>query len=117
VGKRKEVDAWFKKCTNPLKVEMQRVREILLAADERLDECIKWQAPTFVFNGNLASFNPRSKAHVSLLFHSGAKIPGKHPGLEGRGDTARVMKIVDPEKSKKALEIVARAWCEWREES
>jgi hypothetical protein len=54
-------------------------------ADARIDECIKWQAPTFTYRGNLASFFPKSKRHASLMFHVGAKIPGTHPRLEGWG--------------------------------
>lgn len=64
--RRKEVDAWLARYDNPMKAVVMRTREILLAADPRLDECIKWQAPTFTFNGNLASFFPRSKQHASL---------------------------------------------------
>lgn len=46
-----EVDAWFATYDNPLKAEVQRVREIVLSADPRDTECIKWKAPTFVYKG------------------------------------------------------------------
>lgn len=93
---KQEVDAWFKDYDNPLKAEVQRVREILLAADERIEETIKWQAPTFMYKGNLASFFPRSKEHVSLMFHTGAQISGDFPHLEGSGETARVSLLNAP---------------------
>ena len=67
-----EVDAWFARYENPMKPVVLRMREIILAADARIAECIKWQAPTFTFEGNLASFFPKSKQHASLMFHSGA---------------------------------------------
>ena len=110
-----EVDEWFEAYEHPLKDAMQRMREIILAADPRMDECIKWKSPTFTFNGNLASFNPRTKAHVSLMFHTGAKIPGAHPRLIGSGDTARYMKIADlaeAESARPDLEAIVAAWCE-----
>lgn len=116
--KRKEVDAWFARYDNPMKPVVQRIREIILAADPRIDECIKWQAPTFTFGGNLASFFPRSKQHASLMFHVGAKIPGKHPRLEGSGDTSRVLKLGSVEEADDArrdLEAIVKAWCAWRE--
>jgi hypothetical protein len=69
------------------------VRDAILAADERLDECIKWQAPTFVYKGNLATFYPKSRQHASLMFHTGAKIAGDFPSFEGTGDIGRVMKF------------------------
>jgi hypothetical protein len=107
----KEVDQWFAKYDNPMKDVVQRVRQILLAADERLEGTIKWQAPTFMYKGNLASFN--SKQHASLLFHSGASIPGKFPHLEGGGDTARYMSftsIEDAEARKGELTAIVKAW-------
>jgi len=109
----KEVDAWLAKYENPMKDVVLRVREIVLGADARIDECIKWQAPTFTFEGNLASFFPKSKQHASLMFHQGAKIPGKHDPLEGGGDTSRVMKIAsvaEAERTKNDIERIVRAW-------
>jgi uncharacterized protein YdhG (YjbR/CyaY superfamily) len=117
--RRPEVDAWFARYENPMKEVVQRVRALMLAADPRIDECIKWQAPTFTYQGNLASFFPKSKQHASLMFHLGAQIPGKHPRFEGGGDTGRMMKftsVKDAEAAKKDLERVVAAWCAWRDE-
>lgn len=110
---KKEVDQWFAKYDNPMKPVVQRVREILLAADDRLEEVIKWQSPTFLYKGNLASFNPKSKKHASLMFHIGAKIPGKFTHLEGSGDTARYMSIPsvkDAEALKREIQAIVKAW-------
>jgi uncharacterized protein YdhG (YjbR/CyaY superfamily) len=112
-----EVEAWFARYENPMKDVVLRMREIILGADPRIEECIKWQAPTFTFAGNLASFFPKSKQHASLMFHTGAKIPGDHPRLEGSGDTSRVMKIgsvAEANAARKDLERLVRAWCDWR---
>ena len=117
MAKSREVDAWLAKFEHPLKPAILRVREIILGADPRMSECIKWQCPTFTFEGNLASINPRAKSHVSVLFHTGAQIPGKHAALEGGGDTARYLKledVADADKKKKALEKIVRAWCDWK---
>ena len=109
-----EVDAWFADFQHPLKDAMLRVREIILE-DPRMDESIKWKTPTFGYRGNMASFNPRSKAHVSLLFHTGASIPGEHLRLEGGGDVARYMRLVDlaeVEAVADDLRAVVAAWCD-----
>ena len=61
----------------------------------------------------MASFNPRTKAHVSLMFHTGASIPGHHPRLEGGGETARYMKFADLAEVDEAadeLSAVVAAW-------
>ena len=93
---------------------MQRVRQIVLDADDRIDEAIKWKTPTFMYEGNIASFNPRAKAHVTLLFHTGASIPGNHTLLEGGGETARYARIddlADVEAKRGQLAAIVRAWC------
>ena len=74
--KNKEVDAWLKACDNPLKPVVAAVREVILKADTRVTEAIKWQAPTFIYKGNIARFFPKAKSHASLMFHKGAVIPG-----------------------------------------
>jgi hypothetical protein len=63
----------------------------------------------------MASFNPRSKKHVSLLFHTGASIPGHHPRLTGGGDTARYMTFADGgdvEEAADEIRAVTKAWCD-----
>lgn len=111
------VDAWFLEYEHPLKDAMLLVREIIMS-DERMVETIKWKSPTFMYEGNMASFNPRTKAHVSLMFHTGASIPGDHAILEGGGDTARYAKFAsleDVEEKRAELEAVVDAWCESRD--
>jgi hypothetical protein len=118
VARSPEVDAWFEAYENPMKPVVQRVREVVLEADPRIGECIKWKAPTFTYRGNLASFYPKSKQHASLMFHQGAKIPGDHPRLEGTGETSRVMKLGSVDEVDAAapeLERLVKAWCDWRE--
>ena len=112
-----EVDAWFSEYEHPLHQAMQRVREIILS-DSRMTETIKWKSPTFMYKGNMASFNPRTKAHVSLMFHTGASIPGNHPRLEGGGDTARYIKFADSDDvaaAEQELLAIVAAWCASRD--
>jgi hypothetical protein len=114
-----EVDAWFAKYDNPMKPVVQRVRELILGADPRMSECIKWSAPTFVYEGNLASFFPKAKAHASLMFHQGAKIPGDHPRLEAvAGNTGKMMRftsVEDADAAKADIEAVVKAWIALRD--
>jgi hypothetical protein len=111
-----EVDRWFAERDEPLDEAKQRVRDIILEADDRVTESIKWKTPTFSYEGNIASFNP-SKRFVSLLFHRGAEIPGRHPRLEGDGKLARTMRfddVEDVESGRADLDAVIRAWCAWK---
>jgi len=75
------VDSYFDALEHPLKDVMLAVRRVIVDADDRISESIKWKSPTFEYRGNLASINPRAKSHVSLMFHTGAQIPGDFPYL------------------------------------
>ena len=112
-----DVDAWFERYDNPQKELVLAVREAILAADERVTEAVKWQAPTFVYAGNIASFYPKAKQHVSLMFHQGASLPDPAGLLEGEGDTSRVAKFADADDlaaKQDALQDLVRAWVEAR---
>ncbi|WP_061965025.1 DUF1801 domain-containing protein [Demequina aurantiaca] len=114
------VDAWMAAYDNPMKEVVQRIRHMILAADDRITEDIKWQAPTFMYEGNLASFYPKSMNYATLMFHQGALIPGNFPHLQGQGTEARAMKIVsiaEAEERRDELEEIIRAWIALREES
>lgn len=108
-----DVDAWFDRYDNPQKELVDAVRHVVLAADHRVTETIKWQAPTFVYKGNIASFFPKAKAHASLMFHTGASLPDPEGILEGEGDTSRVAKFADADDlaaKTPALQALVRAW-------
>lgn len=110
------VDQWLDDADHPLDALMRRARDIILGADDRVTESIKWNTPTFAYNGNIASFNP-SKRVVSIMFHRGSEIPGDHPRLEGDGKLVRTMRFTDPadlEAGRAELEAVIHAWCDWK---
>ncbi|UCG23214.1 MAG: DUF1801 domain-containing protein [Chloroflexota bacterium] len=111
------VDEWFQELDHPLKEEMLLVRYLILEADQRMSESIKWKAPTFEFKGNLVSFQPRAKKFVSLMFHRGSEIPGDHPVLQGDAALVRTMRLTDESdiaNQREALQAVVRAWCDWK---
>ncbi len=108
-----EVDAWFEAYENPQKDLVQAVRASVLDADPRVSEAIKWQAPTFIYAGNIASFYPKSTKHVSLMFHTGASLPDPEGLLEGEGETSRVARFLDVgdlEAKAPALRGLIKAW-------
>ncbi|MFN0089884.1 MAG: DUF1801 domain-containing protein [Acidimicrobiales bacterium] len=111
-----DVDAWFAERDHPLTEAMQRARTIILEADGRVTESVKWKTPTFSYNGNIVSFSP-AKRFVSLMFHRGAEIPGHFARLEGDAPLVRVIRLHDlaeVEAAKDELAAVIRAWCDSR---
>ncbi len=113
-----EVEAWFDAYDNPQKDVLLHMREVILESDERIEESIKWKSPTFTYKGNIASFNPRSKQHASLMFHTGSSIPGEFAHLEGSGDVARYLKVEDMAQAKELdgeLVAIFKAWCDMKD--
>jgi hypothetical protein len=113
-----EVSAWLDELDHPLLPVIQGVRRTFLEADDRVTETIKWKSPTFMYEGNLASIDPKAKRHVAVLFHRGAEIPGDHPILEGDGKLARYARFPDLETleaRRDELIAVTRAWCDARD--
>ena len=111
-----DVDLWLDQADRPLEATMRRARDIILGADGRVTESIKWKTPTFAYRGNIASFNP-SKRLLSIMFHRGSEIPGEHRRLQGDGRLVRTMRFTtldQLEAGRADLEAVIRAWCDWR---
>ena len=113
-----EVDRWFAdQPDNPLLGALEVAREVILSADDRVEESIKWKTPTFSYEGNIVSFAIGAKNFVSLMFHKGAEIPGDHPRLAGDGKQVRTMRFDDREDladNRGDLEAVIKAWCDSR---
>lgn len=111
--KNKEVDVFLAKKKHPLTKEIEKVRSIILSADEKVEETIKWSTPTFMYKGNIASFTLTAKNFVSLMFHKGALIEDKSRLLEGDSKEVRVARfenLKDIDSKKKALQSVIKAW-------
>jgi hypothetical protein len=108
------IERWFDEIKPPRETMMRRVREIILRAEPRLTESIKYGTLTFAYEGDLAAFVQIKKKQVSLMFNRGARIPGQFPHLEGTGATARFMRFDDlDEVEARAAELgaIAAAWC------
>jgi hypothetical protein len=59
---------------HPLKAEIERLREILLGANDGITEQIKWNAPSFCYRGDdrvTMKLHPTSQ--IQLIFHRGIK--------------------------------------------
>ena len=113
-----EVDRWLARYDNPMKEIVAATRVVVMGADPRVSETIKWQAPTFVYKGNIASFFPKAKAHASLMFHKGAEIAGDFPHLVGDGKEARSFKVASIEDlaaKSDELRAIIKAWCDQKD--
>lgn len=73
-----QVEEFMDKLSHPMKNEIEEVRKIILNADERITEHVKWNAPSFCFDGeDRITFHLKGKSGFRLIFHRGAKVkPG-----------------------------------------
>ncbi len=119
MNKNAEVDQFLQELNHPMHAEIDRVREIILAAHPEVQECIKWKSPTFTYKGNMASFFMNAKKHVSLMFHKGALLADTTGLLQGdgkEGRTAKFADMADIESKKTDLEAVVLLWVGHRDE-
>ena len=110
-----EIEAWFNQKKRPAEAAMRRVREVVLGADPRLTEYIKYGTLQFGYEGDLANFVQHDKTTVNLMFNRGARIKVDFPHLESTHPSARFMRFADlAEVDARADELaaVARACCE-----
>jgi hypothetical protein len=108
-----DVEAWLEAYENPQRELVVKIREFILGIDPAVTEAIKWQAPTFMYQGNIASFFPKAKKNVTLMFHQGASLADERGLLEGEGDVSRVARFIDDadfEAKKPALRAVIEDW-------
>jgi hypothetical protein len=87
-----EVERWFAEKEPPTEATMRRVREIILGADRRMTEYVKYGNLGFGYDGDFATFVQASE--------------GSHP-------SARFMRFADPAEAKaRAAELnkIVAAW-------
>lgn len=68
------VDEYLRKLKHPLKPALEMIRAVILKADGRITEGIKWNSPSFYCNGWFATCNLRGKDSLLVIFHQGAKV-------------------------------------------
>ncbi|HYW07720.1 MAG TPA: DUF1801 domain-containing protein [Longimicrobium sp.] len=68
------VDAFLAALDHPRKAEIEALRGIILGADARIEEGIKWNAPSFRTTEWFATFHLRAKDSVRIILHLGAKV-------------------------------------------
>jgi len=68
ISGRAQVDQYMDALDHPFKNEIAELRSIILAANIKLEERIKWNSPSFYYVKDLAAFNLRAKGYVQIIF-------------------------------------------------
>jgi len=108
------VESWLSEKREPPQAAMRRVRDVILAADRRVTEYVKYGTVTFGYEGDMVTFVQANSRSVTLMFNRGARIQGTFPHLEGTGPSARFMRFKEvSEVDKRATELskIVASWC------
>lgn len=62
------VDAYMDALVHPLKAEIAAVRDII-KSNKKINERVKWSAPSFFYKHDIVTFNHRQEKFVQLVFH------------------------------------------------
>ncbi len=81
-----KVNEFMAGLVHPRKAEIEAVRAIIVGADKRIAERVKWNAPNFYFKDDFATFILRSMQTIQVVFHTGAKVK----------DNPKAIKLDDP---------------------
>ena len=106
------VDAFLARLDHPLKPEIEAVRAIILGADPRITESIKWNAPSFALTEHFATFKLRPVETVQVVFHTGATVRPDSTGI-AIDDPAGLLRWAAPDRCMATFsdmqDIVAKA--------
>ena len=109
--KKESVEDYMAKLEHPLKAEVEALREIIKAIDERINEEVKWNAPSYSYKDYIATFNLRPHEHVHLIFHNPNIAKIKSEILEGDYPDRRMvyfLNMADVQAKKAAMEYVIK---------
>ena len=104
-----KVSEYMKLLVHPLKKEMEAVREIIKNSNPNIAERIKWNAPSYYYKEDLATFNPRAQQHIHIVFHHKSIPEIKSDLLEGDYKDRRMMylrNMKEIKQHKKELERI-----------
>jgi len=69
-----EVDAYMRTLDHPMAAQVERLRAAILGVDARINESVKWNAPSFYIGDHFATFNLHYPDRVQIVLHGGAKV-------------------------------------------
>ena len=107
---REQVNEWMKKLDPEMKPAIDAVRKIIKTAGPKLNERIKWNAPSYYYKEDIVTFGPvRSKDKVILVFHHRNIVKIRSALLEGDHKDRRLVyfnSLIEIKSGKKELERI-----------
>lgn len=70
------VEAYLATLEHPHKKGVEALREAILSVDAKIQEEVKWNAPSFLLEDHFATFRLHPGSIFQLILHTGAKAKG-----------------------------------------
>lgn len=107
-----DVDAFVAALDHPHRAEILALRRIILDADPRIGEGIKWNAPSFRTSEWFATFHLRARAGVQVILHFGARVRDRSGARAAIADPQGMLAWLAPDRAsvtfRDAAEVEAR---------
>lgn len=114
-----EVSALLCQHQHPLEQGLLGLRKLILSADPRIQESVRWNAPSFALVDYFATLNgPKQTSELLIILHTGAKakgidmrkrLAGCDEGLEWLGPERAILRL-GSKPQRAALLRTLRAW-------
>jgi hypothetical protein len=110
-----DVAAYMQRLEHPLKAEVEAVRAIILGANRKIAERVKWNSPSFYYQQDLAAFHLRARdcVHVVFVFPQGTMPSDRFGFLEGDYKDRRMARfrdMADVQANKAGLVRLVNHW-------
>ena len=95
---------------HPMKAEIEALRAIILGANVKISERIKWNAPSYYYQEDIVTFGPpaRKPDEILLVFHHPAVVKISSDRLQGDYKDRRLAMFKSMEEVVANREEVAR---------
>jgi len=105
-----QVNEWMSKLDPEIKPAIDALRKIIRSAGPKLNERIKWNAPSYYYKEDIVTFGPvRNKDRIILVFHHPTIVKIKSDLLVGDYKNRRLVYFNSPNEikaGKKELERI-----------
>jgi hypothetical protein len=94
-----DVESFLAALEHPRKPEILALRRMILDADPRIAEGVKWNAPSFRTSEWFATFHLRAKAGVQIILHFGARVRDKPNARAAIADPDGLLEWLGPDRA------------------
>ncbi|MBO9632476.1 MAG: DUF1801 domain-containing protein [Chitinophagaceae bacterium] len=115
----KKVDEYLAKLDYPLKKELVFLRDVIMKVHPDITEDVKWGGPSFYYKGDIATFSPRVKDTVTLVFHQAEGLSAGEvlePAPKGKA-YAKFKSMAEVKARTKDLQNIITQWIKLRDKS